>query len=1553
MDYQSDRGEGSAAGMDGQGPSQRITRDNVLSDEVRSRGYDHSVAQGDGLSIILNQGQRNRKRTYKEMDTTEQWNGRRRESRKRTRSTGRGSRKRRSRSSSSADSESPVLPSPGKRRKHRNLDTNKVLDKFMQILHDVKSSDRPRITFNTNNVIPEFDPMSKEQTMLNWINKVEECAEIYSWEDKEIIHYALPKLSGVAKTWYQGLPSLLFSWPEWKKKLIESFPVRENYAELLTEMLQKKVKYGESLEQYFYAKMNLLNRCHIRGKQAVDCLLYGIDDRTVKIGAQAAEFKEPEQVLKYFRTIKVAQSQQGSEMSKSKFDRKNTFYSKSGTTRTINNSIRCFNCNEIGHPSFRCSKTLVKCTDCERIGHLAENCFKKNKPTNMQEATKNRDKNEKQIAELSVTDSTNNKYLMDIKINDNGVPCHMDLGSQCSLICLTKAMELNLDIKKDDNMPVLRGIGAKLITPLGRVVVSVVVQDVMETIEMYVVNDYVITRPVLLGHSFTEKPDIVITKTPTEVLIQKIPTKKTQLQVNTTISVPINALRAISVNSEPVVNGTIYVTGSVRGPEGKEYYLIPGEYDIRNGRGAILACNVSTAESITFEKGSLLTRVLYKDILTQAHVTDVSSVSFSVTEKDESVTCGPTITNDERMELQKLLARYGDCFSSGLKDLGFTNVGEIVIDLIDNEPVVYRPYRLSFSERALVRGMVQEMIDCDIVKETSSPYASPIVLVQKKTGEKRMCVDYRALNRKTKKDHYPLPRVEDQLDLLAGNILFTSLDLASGYYQIPVSKESRQKTAFVTPDGQFEYNRMPFGLVNAPSVFQRTINKILSDAKIKYAIVYMDDILIPSRSFQEGIQRLEEVLALLREGGLTLKLGKCNFFQNNIDFLGFEVSAEGIKPGTKKTDAVSQFPTPRNVHELRQFLGLSGFFRRFIKDYALITTPLTELLKKDVAWLWNEKQEQAFNRIKNLLVERPLLALYDPEAETQLHTDASKDGLAGILLQVNKNGGLQPVSYFSRKTTNDEKKLHSFELETLAVISALNRFRVYLIGKPFKILTDCNALRSTLTKRDLIPRIARWWVQFQEYNCSIEYRPGVRMAHADALSRHPVEPPTIEPHVLDVLAIQGNEEEWITTVQSSDDEVRRIKEALKYPGSNDKTDITKTYKLKNDRVYRVVGNEIKWVVPRGVRWQILKMNHDDVGHYGFEKTLHRIQQRYWFAKMRRFVKKYVSSCLECAHHKTPGGRREGQLHPIEKLSIPFHTIHIDHLGPFIKSKSGNTYLLVLVDGFTKFVNAKPVKNTKSATTIKVLKEHMAYFGVPTRLISDKGSCFTSKLFKDFVTSYGMKHIINAVATPRANGQVERFNRTILDALSTSSHGENDKTWDEYIPDIQVGINTTVHKTTQKSPSELLFGFNITGKSEGIMSTIINDTLQISTTKDLEEARKDARDKMSKQQDKDVERFNSRRKDSKEYCEGDLVRVERQVPHDGRSQKLVVKYQGPYRIVKLLPNERFVIEDTPLSRKNGRKYEAIVSIDKIQPWLVFDRNFDSDTDTNENESDSQG
>lgn len=644
----------------------------------------------------------------------------RREAEKNRRSRSRYERKR----SRSLSRDSDKLRPPNPKQTKSTNSTDIILDKFLSILQTVKSSDRSKLTFNTN-IVPEFDPMAKEQTVLTWLTKVEECAEIYGWEDREIIHYALPKLSGVARSWYQNLPTMMFTWPEWKKKLIESFPVREDYAELLTEMLAKKVKYGESLEHYYYAKINMLNRCKIYGRQAVDCLLFAVEDRAIKVGAQAAQFSEPEQVLKYFRTVKVGHSRENYDSNKSRNDRKSVNAIKPNSMK-----MTCYNCDQTGHPSFRCDKPPAKCTTCDKTGHLSAHCFK-NKHINKDREkvfSQDKNKNEKQVAQLNLAQDLTAKYMFDIKINDNDIDCHLDLESQCSLIKLTKAKELNLDIAVPEDLPVLRGIGANLISPVGMTMVSVEVQGIKKTINLYVVDDYVINQSVLLGHSFTEKPDIIITKTPTAVIFKKIQNIKMQLVTSKNVEIPSNTLRAVPVIANPKEDARVYVDGSVRGPVGKEYYLLPGEYEVKKGISALLIHNASPS-LITLEKGTLLTRVQYKDNWTSKDLLESCNVTFCESQKSDVLNCNDKLKEEERLKLQQLIGKYSHCFSNGLHDLGFTDLTEMVIELEDNEPVVYRPYRMSYADRALVRNMVQEMSDHGIVRESTSPYASPIVLV--------------------------------------------------------------------------------------------------------------------------------------------------------------------------------------------------------------------------------------------------------------------------------------------------------------------------------------------------------------------------------------------------------------------------------------------------------------------------------------------------------------------------------------------------------------------------------------------------------------------------------------------------------------------------------------------------------------------------------------------------------------------------------------------------------------------------------------------------------
>jgi len=371
----------------------------------------------------------------------------------------------------------------------------------------------------------------------------------------------------------------------------------------------------------------------------------------------------------------------------------------------------------------------------------------------------------------------------------------------------------------------------------------------------------------------------------------------------------------------------------------------------------------------------------------------VSTLALKPIEKSE-INCDES-DPEVLSRLCLLLNKYRKNVAVNISELGCTTAGEMKIELTSDEPVYRRPYRMSQADRNKVQEIVDDLERNGVIRDSTSSYASPVVLVRKKNGETRLAIDYRGLNKITKRINYPLPIIDDQIAQLVNRTTFISLDLKSGFYQIPMHPESVKFTAFITPDGQWEFLRMPFGFANAPAVFQKTMNKVLKGN----ALVYIDDILIAASSNKEAYERLERVLRILEENNLTLNLTKCRFFQRKIDYLGREISSEGVRPGMHKVEAVLNTADPRNIKQVRQFLGLAGYFRKFIPHFAQRTAPLTNLLRKDVPWTWGEKESHAVREMREILADRPVLTLYDPSRETEVHTDASSLGLGAMLIQ--------------------------------------------------------------------------------------------------------------------------------------------------------------------------------------------------------------------------------------------------------------------------------------------------------------------------------------------------------------------------------------------------------------------------------------------------------------------------------------------------------------------------------------------------------------------------
>ncbi|XP_015435727.1 PREDICTED: uncharacterized protein LOC107191251 [Dufourea novaeangliae] len=786
------------------------------------------------------------------------------------------------------------------------------------------------------------------------------------------------------------------------------------------------------------------------------------------------------------------------------------------------------------------------------------------------------------------------------------------------------------------------------------------------------------------------------------------------------------------------------------------------------------------------------------------------------------------VAEEARSGLRELLERHKDMIAVGSK-VRCVSTGQIKIATKEDRAVSYHPYRLSISEREKVREIISELMTNGIIRGSTSSYASPIILVKKKNGEDRMCIDFRALNRITIKDKYPLPLIDDQLDRLGDAKYFTTLDMASGFYQIPIAEDSIEKTAFVTPDGHYEFLRMPFGLANAPAVFQRAINNALGNLRNSIALVYLDDVLIPSKTIEEGLDRLEQVLQALDTAGFSLNMKKCLFFKTQLEYLGREISGEGIRPGSGKIKALLEAPVPINVKQVRQFMGLASYFRKFVPEFASRASCITKLLRQNQPWCWGPSQENARNYILDKLSSKPLLIIFDPKRETELHTDASSIGYGAILFQ-RMDGDLRVVAYFSRRTTPEESRYHSYELETLAIVNALKYFRVYLLGIKFKIITDCNAIEATSTKRDLLPRIARWWIYLKDFTFDLEYRKGKQVEHVDYLSRN--------------------------------------------------------------------------------------LYHDENCHVGHEKTYDRISKKYWFPKMRAFVRKYLDHCLTCIVSKRHTGPRQGLLHSIPKKCIPFHTIHCDCVGPFEISKDGYQHILVIVDAFTKYIQLVPLKTLSGSETLQVFKERLTLFGTPRLIVFDRGTNFTFKQLQQFIVKHGSEDHFIATGAPRANGQAERYVATVTNLLTVEIKKGTE--WPNKLAKLMLTLNTTVQKTTGFSPSRLLFGLD---QGPG---TVVRIEEQLPPTGEEIDVMRD-RDVAAKRLEENAvnqdARFNKTRRNNIEYKEGDTVFVK---PGDNRRAKLEKKYVGPFAITKVLINDRY-----ELAGKSGRT--QIVPKDRLRVW----------------------
>jgi len=572
---------------------------------------------------------------------------------------------------------------------------------------------------------------------------------------------------------------------------------------------------------------------------------------------------------------------------------------------------------------------------------------------------------------------------------------------------------------------------------------------------------------------------------------------------------------------------------------------------------------------------------------------------------------------------------------------------------------------------------------------------------------------------------------------------------------------------------------------------------------------------------------------------------------------------------------------------------------------------LYRLLRKSVTFDFNLECEQAFASLKNELIAYPLLRLYDPAAETEVHTDACAQGLGAILLQKQQDKTWSPVAYYSHPNSETERKYHSFELEMLAVVRAIERFHIYLYGMHFRVVTDCNAIVYAINKANLNPRISRWILTLQNYNFDIIHRPGGRMMHVDALSR--------SVGAVDELPVERK----LEYLQLSDLELRKISRKLEVEDDE-------RYSLVDGLVYRKVNENLRFVVPESMVHAILKIYHNDMAHCGPRKTFEGISLHYWFPHMRRRVQDYIDNCITCLTSNSSTNRFEGETQLSAQPTGPMDVVHVDHFGPLQPTENNFKYILVIIDAFTRFVWLFAVKTTGSRETIRNLKSIFDIFGKPTEIVSDRGTAFTSAEFEQFVLTLHAKHRKVAVAAPWANGMVERVNRFLKNSLIKILNSAEE--WESNLGRLQYILNNTYHAVIKTSPSKLLLGYHQRCHEDFEMTRLTKALADADDELSVDELR----DKAA-QTTENLRNYNKVYRDAhcrkpSIYNEGDYVLIRDSRLKPGTNTKLKQRYRGPYIVKKALGSNRYVIADIPGFNIVARPLNTVLSSDRIKPWV---------------------
>ena len=751
-----------------------------------------------------------------------------------------------------------------------------------------------------------------------------------------------------------------------------------------------------------------------------------------------------------------------------------------------------------------------------------------------------------------------------------------------------------------------------------------------------------------------------------------------------------------------------------------------------------------------------------------------------------------------------------------------------------------------------------------------------------------------------------------------------------------LSESDRPKTAFSCTNGLWHWRVMPFGLCNAPATFERLMETVLAGLHWQSALVYLDDIVVFGRSFEEKLERLREVLRRLRQAHLKLNPKKCALFRTEVPFLGHIVGAEGVKTDPEKTKAVREWPVPQNVKELRSFLGFCSYYRRFVKNYANLAAPLHALLKDGQRFTWSAQCQEAFLNLKAALVHAPVLQYPDPQQPFVLDTDASDHGIGAVLSQL-IDGQERVVAYYSRALSASERNYCTTRKELLAVVDAVRQFHPYLYGAEFTIRSDHSALQWLRKLKDPEGQLARWLARLDQYRYKVIHRPGEKHVNVDALSRRPCgtycryctrreanvaskcRVSSVHPTMGSLQDIGQQQREdpdiapLITCLERGSDKPEWEDVSSWSPNSKRYWTQWELLRLSDGVLWRrwesTDGSITCWlhVLPRTLRDSVMSEAHGSIAscHFGIRKTLHRLRRRFYWIGMRRDVCEWCRVCEVCAAKKGPQRAPQAPLQ-IVSVGAPMERVAVDIAGPFPVSASGNRYVLVAIDYFTKWPEVFPLPNQEAKTIAQALVDgFFSRFGMPRELHSDQGRNFESTIFTECCALLGIRKTRTTPMHPESDGMVERFNRTLVQEIAKRCrHGQSD--WDQYIPTILMAYRSAVHESTGYTPAQLMLSHEPSLPLDMLMEKPSDNQDDVVTTTGfvlkLRDRICEIRSKVASNLKMSAETMK-RRKDAKAtaspFIEGDRVWLFNPRRKKGQSPKLSSPWEGPYLILKAL------------------------------------------------------